>query len=85
MCRLIMLSLSNNNLGQAVYSLVSVFYSCHFSVKQLKFEIYKILCQYSYHMILEGSENKIHLMKLTFRTAISSHQAIRVITKKCEV
>ena len=39
-------------------SLVSVFCSHRFSVKQLKFEIYIILCQYSYHSFVKGSDNK---------------------------
>ena len=39
-------------------SLLSVFCSRQFSVKQLKFEIYIILCQYSYHSFLKGSANK---------------------------
>ena len=38
-------------------SLVSAFCSRLFSVKQLTFEIYKILCQYSYQFYL-GSKNK---------------------------
>ena len=37
-------------------SLVSVFCSRHFSVRQ--FEIHIILCQYSYHSFLKGSKNK---------------------------
>ena len=60
-------------------SLVSVFCSRHFSVKQLKFEIYIILGHYSYHSFLYGSKNKMNLVKLTFRTAISSHQVMGVI------
>ena len=40
------------------FCLVSVFCIRQFSVKQLKFEIYIILCQYSYHSFLKGSENK---------------------------
>ena len=39
-------------------SLVSVFCSRLFSVNQLTFEIYIILCQYSYHSVTLGSENK---------------------------
>ena len=40
-------------------SLASVFCSRQFSVKQLKFEIYIILCQFSYQFLLflKGSEN----------------------------
>ena len=40
-------------------SLVSVICSHHFSVKQLAFEIYIILCQYSYHSFIKGSKYKI--------------------------
>ena len=39
-------------------SLVSVFCSHHFSVKQLTFEIYIILCQCSYHSFILGSKYK---------------------------
>ena len=46
------------------------------AVKQLKFEISIILCQYSYHSFLKGSKNKINLVKLIFPTAISSHQVL---------
>ena len=48
MCRLIMMSLSNSILRQSVH--FSAFVS--FSVKLDKFEIYIILCQYSYHTFL---------------------------------
>ena len=53
MCLLIMLSLSNSvvisdQASMYTCSLVSVFCSRHFSVKQLKFEIYLFMCQYSY-------------------------------------
>ena len=41
-----------------IYSLVSTFCFCHFSVNQLKFEIYIILCRYSYHSFIKGSKNK---------------------------
>ena len=41
-----------------IYSLVSVFCFHHFSVEQLSFEIYIILCQYSYHSFIKGSKNK---------------------------
>ena len=53
-------------------SLVNVFCSCLSSVKQLTFEIYIILCQYSYHSF----KIKINLVKLTFWTAISVHQVM---------
>ena len=39
-------------------SLVGVFCSRHFYVKQLTFEIYIILCQYCYHSFILGSKNK---------------------------
>ena len=57
-----------------MYSLVSVFCSHHFSVKQLKFEIYIIFCKY--HNLFRILKIKLHLVKLTFRTAISSHQVM---------
>ena len=53
-------------------SLVGVFCSRHFSVKQLTFEIDIILCQYSYHSF----KIKMSLVKLTFWIAISSHQVM---------
>ena len=39
-------------------SLVSVFCSRHFSVKQLKFGIYIIFFHHSYHNVLFASKNK---------------------------
>ena len=39
-------------------SLVSVFCCRLFNVKQLTFEIYIILCQYSSHSFIKGSQNK---------------------------
>ena len=41
-----------------IYSLFSVFCFRRCSVKQLKFEIYIILCQYSYHSFIKGSKNE---------------------------
>ena len=38
--------------------LVSVFCSRLFFVKQLIFEIYTILCQYSFNSFIQGSKNK---------------------------
>ena len=55
-------------------SLVSVFCSRLFSVNQLTFEIYIILCQYS--VLFSVLKMKINLVKLTFWTAISSHQVM---------
>ena len=58
-------------------SLVSVFCSRLFSVKQLTFEIYIILCQYSYRAVLfRVLKIKLNLVKITFWTAISSHQVM---------
>ena len=66
-----------------MYSLVGVFCSLHFSVKQLTFEIYIILCQYSYHsFIFRVVKIKINLVKLTFWTAISSHQVMEMSLTK---
>ena len=50
-----------------MYSLVSVFCFRHFPVKQLKSEIYIILCGYPYHSL--SRILKIKLVELTFRTA----------------
>ena len=67
-------------------SLVSVFCSHQISVKQLKFEIHIILLvSIFYHSFLFGSEKKTKLVKLTFWTAISSHQVMGMLSKKCEV
>ena len=41
-----------------IYSLVSVFCFRHISVKQLQFEIYIILCRYSYNTFIKGPKNK---------------------------
>ena len=57
-------------------SLVGVFCSRHFSVKQLTFEIYIILCQIFITVLFRVLKIKINLVKLTFWTAISSHQAM---------
>ena len=56
-------------------SLVSVFCSRLFSVNQLTFEIYIIMCQYSDHSFIRVLKVKINLVKLTFLTTISSHQS----------
>ena len=58
MCHLIMLSLSTSILGQAVLFLTRLQYTCtawsvFSSLKQLKFDIYIILCQYCHHCSLE--------------------------------
>ena len=50
-------SLISDQASMYMCSLVSVFCSCIFSVKQLTFEIHIILCQYSYHSF-KGSKNK---------------------------
>ena len=57
-------------------SLVGVFCSRHFSVKQLTFEIYIILCQIFTTVLLKVLKIKIDLVKLTFWTAISSYQVM---------
>ena len=67
MCRLVMLSFKKRFGTSSVISdqasmymcrLVSVFCSHLFSVNQLTFEIYIILCQYSDHSFIKGSKNK---------------------------
>ena len=65
-----------------IYSLVSVFCFRHFSVKQRKLEMYIILCRYYYHILSRVLKIKINLVKLTFRTAISSHQVMGMSLKK---
>ena len=57
-------------------SLVGLFCSRYFSVKQLTFEIYIILCQYFITVLFRVLKIKIDLVKLTFWTAISSHQVM---------
>ena len=51
-------SVTSDQASMYMRSLVGVFCSRHFSVKQLTFEIDIFLCQYSYHSYLKGSENK---------------------------
>ena len=62
-------------------SQVGVFCSRHFSVKQLTFEIYIILCQIFITVLFRVSKIKINLVKLTFWTAISSHQVMEMSHK----
>ena len=69
-------SIISDQASMYVCSLVGVFCSRHFSVKQLKFEIYIFLCQYSYHIFIWGSKKKMVIHVLTFWTAISSHQVM---------
>ena len=67
-----------------ICSLVSVFCSHHFSVKQLTFEIYIILSQYSYHSIILGSKyktkfGKINILDCNFLSSIygnASHKSV---------
>ena len=66
-------------------SLVSVFCNRIFSVKQVKFEIYIDLCQYSFTVFYRVLKIKLYLVNLTFRTAISSHQVMGMLSKKCKV
>ena len=63
-------------------SLASVFCSRHISVKQLKFEMYIILCQYSYHGFLYISKNKLKHVKLSEINISSSYGND---LKRCEV
>ena len=51
-------SVISDQASMCMCSLVGVFCSRHFSVKQLAFEIYIILCQYFYHSFILGSKNK---------------------------
>ena len=65
-----------------IYSLVSVFCFCHFSVKQLQFEIYIILCDILIKVLIRVLKIKQNLVKFTFRTATSSHQVMGMSLKK---
>ena len=51
-------SVISDQASMYMWSLIGVFCSRHFSVKQLTFEIDIILCQYSYHSFIYGSKNK---------------------------
>ena len=66
-------------------SLVSVFCRCKFSVKQLKFEIYIICVNIFITVFFRVLKIKLNLVKFTFRTAISSHQVMEMLSKKCEL
>ena len=57
----------------------------NFSVKQLKFEIYIILCHVLITVFFRVLKIKLNFVKLTFRTAISSHQVMGMLSKMCEV
>ena len=65
-------------------SLVSVFCSPLCSVKQLKFEIYIILCQYSYHSFLEGPKNKNKFGKINISDCNFLSSSYGNALKKCE-
>ena len=57
-------------------SMVSVFCSRLFSVNQLTFEIYIILCQYSDYSFIQDSKSKSKFGEINIWTAISSHQVM---------
>ena len=57
-------------------SLVSIFCSRHFSVKQLTFEIYIFSVNILITVLFRVLKIKINLVKLTFWIAISSHQVM---------
>ena len=63
-------------------SLVRVFCSHHFSVKQLTFEIDIICVNVLITVLCSVLTIKIDLVKLTFWTAISSHQVMGMSLKK---
>ena len=65
------------------FCLVSVFCSRQFSVKQLKFTSFCVNILIT--VFLRVLKIKLHLVKLTFQTAISSHQVMGMLSKKCEV
>ena len=54
-------------------------------MKQLKFEINIILCHVLIIVFFRVLKIRLNLVKLTFRTAISSHQVMGMLSKKCEV
>ena len=53
-----------------------------FSVKQLKFEIYIILCQYSYHSFLLGSKNKTKFGEINISDCIFLSSCYGNVLKK---
>ena len=57
-------------------SLVGFFCSSHFSVKQLTFEIYIILCQYSYHSFKFGEINILDCNFLSSSYGNESHKSV---------
>ena len=57
-------------------SLVSVFCSHHFSVKQLTFEFTSLCVNILIPVLFRVLNIKLNLLKLTFWTAISSHQVM---------
>ena len=60
-------------------SLVSAFCSCQFSVKQVKFEIYIILCQYSYHSIINFI-SEINILNCNFLSSSQKSVGYRKYT-----
>ena len=97
MCRLIMLSYQITIWTSSVisdlasmYSLVSLYCSCHFFVIQLYLKLSSFCVTiyssgYSHQSFLRVLKININTVKLTFPTAISFHQVMRVTSKKCEV
>ena len=69
-------SVISDQVSMYMCSLVSVFCSRLFSVKQLTFEIDNVLCQYSFHSFILGSKNKNTFGEINIWTAISCHQVM---------
>ena len=51
----------------------------------MKFEKYIILCHVLITVFFRVLKIKLNLVKVTFWTAISSHQVMGMLSKKCEV
>ena len=65
-------------------SLVGVFCRRLFSVKQLTFEIYIILCQYSSHSFIKGSKNKtkfgeINILDCNFLSSSYGNESHKIV------
>ena len=80
-------SIISDQASMYMCSLVSFFFSSHlFSVKQLTFEIYIILCvNILITVLLRVLNIKLNFVKLTFWTAISSHQVMGMSLTKVRV
>ena len=78
-------SVISDQAAMYICSLVSVFCCRQFSVKQLNLKFTSFYVNIFNTVFLRGLKIKHNLVKLTFRTAISSHQVMGMLSKKCEV